>query len=76
MDYHCNYYAMDDPIPSAAYSTHFTANNGRSGTFYVWPSRGRWYWSALGNNGVCDTEQQAAAAARLWIRDRVVKSKP
>jgi hypothetical protein len=67
---HCNNYMQN--IPSHAFVCHYAANNGKRGNFYVWDRNGKWYWQALGNNGECDTEQQATTEAKTWIRDSKV----
>jgi len=41
---------------------------GYSMPYYVWERKGEWYWSALGNSGKAQTQEQAQTAARRWIK--------
>ena len=40
-----------------------------SGNYHIWQNgEGVWCWSALGNTDTAKSEQEAAYAAKRWIR--------
>lgn len=36
--------------------------------YWIWQVRDKWFWEALGNNGVEPTQAQAMESARRWIK--------
>ncbi len=71
-----------DNVPDDALCIYFTADNGKSGEYWVWnkitnrfDNRRTYYWYALGNQGEEESGYDATLAARNWIRDGVASSK-
>lgn len=67
-------------IPAGATAIYYRAGNGKCGTYYLWDKtemeasgeyERRWYWSALGNEGVAGNAQDAVYDAQEWIRNGV-----
>lgn len=58
---------MIDNIPAHAVRHRYFAGNGKRGEYFVWQSKSKWVWSALGNTAEVASEEDAMSAARLWI---------
>lgn len=56
-------------VPAYVTPVSYRAINGKHGVYYVWWGGAKWYWSALGNDGSADSEEDARDAAKTWIRD-------
>jgi hypothetical protein len=54
--------------PRTAIKVAFKPFNMSKFYYYVWQAGGKWFWEALGNNGVEPTQEEAMEKARRWIR--------
>ncbi len=53
--------------PENSVRVKFKPLSGRSHGYRIWENNNHWFWYALGNGGMENTQETAMFAAREWI---------